>query len=105
MSLAGSLHLLLHILVPFCLARGLAGSHWRKAFALMLATWLVDLDHLLATPLYDPERCSIAVHPLHRWFVWPLYLLMSLWPKSRWLGIGLLVHMALDGSDCLRQRG
>ena len=31
----------------------------------MLATWLVDLDHLLAEPVFDPERCSVGFHPLH----------------------------------------
>jgi len=31
----------------------------------MVATILVDLDHLLATPIFDPERCSIGFHPLH----------------------------------------
>ena len=29
------------------------------------ATMLVDLDHLLATPLYNPDRCSLGFHPLH----------------------------------------
>ena len=32
----------------------------------MIATMLVDIDHLLATPIYDPLRCSIGYHPLHQ---------------------------------------
>ena len=27
--------------------------------------WLIDLDHLLADPVYAPDRCSIGFHPLH----------------------------------------
>ena len=26
---------------------------------------LVDLDHLLATPIFKENRCSINFHPLH----------------------------------------
>ena len=32
----------------------------------MLATMVVDLDHLLADPILDPQRCGIGFHPLHR---------------------------------------
>ena len=28
---------------------------------------VVDLDHLLAEPVYDAARCSIGFHPLHTW--------------------------------------
>ena len=33
----------------------------------MMATMLVDLDHLFADPIYDPDRCSIGFHPLHQY--------------------------------------
>jgi hypothetical protein len=26
---------------------------------------IVDVDHLLADPIYDPNRCSIGFYPLH----------------------------------------
>jgi hypothetical protein len=102
-SLAAFIHLILHGLVPLLLAVCFARRRWRSAWLLMMATLLVDLDHLLATPLYDPERCSITYHPLHRWYLWPAYGLLLAWPRTRWLGVGLLCHMLLDAGDCARQ--
>ena len=70
----------------------------------MIATMLVDLDHLLAQPMYDPNRCSIGFHPLHTWPAILVYVALT-WPKkTRWLGLGLLIHMALDGLDCAWMR-
>ena len=75
---------------------------WRLVFGIMLATLLVDLDHLLAVPVYAANRCSIGFHPLHTAPAIFLYVVM-LWPRStRLVGIGLLTHMLLDGIDCLR---
>lgn len=67
----------------------------------MLATMLVDLDHLLASPVYDPARCSMGFHPLHQWPAILVYALIVLVRPLRLLGIGLLIHMLLDGLDCL----
>jgi len=66
----------------------------------MMATILVDLDHLLASPIYDPERCSIGFHPLHHPYMIILYILLCLPKKTRLIGIGLVIHMALDALDC-----
>ena len=66
---------------------------------------LVDVDHLLATPIYDPLRCSINFHPLHGFLPIGLYALLSLWPPSRLVGLGLLIHMALDSVDCYVNQG
>ena len=66
----------------------------------MVATMLVDLDHLVANPIYDPERCSIGFHPLHKlWFV-AFYIVLCFVPKTRFVGLGLSIHMALDAIDC-----
>lgn len=66
----------------------------------MIATLLVDVDHLLANPIYDPSRCSIGFHPLHQlWFI-VAYMALCFVPKVRLIGIGLIVHMALDTIDC-----
>jgi hypothetical protein len=59
------LHLVLHALVPLLVAWIFFRNRWQRAWAIMLATMLVDLDHLLADPIYDPDRCSIGFHPLH----------------------------------------
>ena len=66
----------------------------------MMATMLVDVDHLLATPIYDPSRCSIGFHPLHELLPITLYVVFCLAPKLRYIGVGLVLHMILDGMDC-----
>ena len=94
-------HIGLHFLVPALYARMVYADRWRYAFLVMMATMLVDLDHLLADPLYDPNRCSIGFHPLHTSPAIAGYGLMLLLPKLRLVGIGLLIHMLLDTTDCL----
>jgi len=100
MGLRAVLHLLLHLLVPGAVARVFFRTRWRHAWLVMLATMAVDLDHLLATPLYDPNRCSIGFHPLHTAPAIALYVALAAWPRTRLVGVGLLIHMALDGVDC-----
>lgn len=70
----------------------------------MLAAMLVDLDHLLADPVYDPNRCGIGFHPLHTAQAIAGYALLSILPPTRLIGVGLVIHMALDLSDCGVQR-
>ncbi len=94
------LHLLLHFLVPAFVAGAFFRPEWRKAFLVMIGTMLVDIDHLLANPIYDPERCSIAFHPLHTYWAIGFYVLLCFPKQSRLVGIGLLIHMALDSLDC-----
>lgn len=104
MSIAGSIHLLLHLLVPGAVAWLFWRRQWRRAWAVMLATMLVDLDHLLAEPIYDPGRCSIGFHPLHTAPAVAIYGVMAAWHRTRLIGVGLLLHMALDLLDCGVQR-
>lgn len=94
------LHIALHFLVPGLVARVAYPKRFWRAFLAMSATILVDLDHLLADPIYDPNRCSIGFHPLHTWPAVVAYLGLLFFPKVRWIGIGLLIHMALDTLDC-----
>lgn len=101
MTISGTLHLVLHLLVPLLVARLAAPKAWRRAFWIMVGTMVVDLDHLLATPIYDPQRCSLDFHPLHSPWACALYLALALFPKTRWVGLGLVLHMILDGIDCL----
>lgn len=79
-------------------------SHWRKAWLVMLATMLVDVDHLLADPIYDPNRCSIGFHPLHTAPAIASYVALSVPPTTRVIGLGLVIHMGLDATDCWVQR-
>lgn len=95
---------LVHMFLHFALPAAVAGIAYRKQFLkamlIMLASMLIDLDHLLADPVYDPGRCSIGFHPLHQYPLFLVYALAALWPKTRLIGIGLLIHMFLDGIDC-----
>ncbi|MDH4109269.1 MAG: DUF6122 family protein [Gammaproteobacteria bacterium] len=94
------LHLVLHVAVPAAIAWIFFRERFVKAWLAMLAGLVVDVDHLFADPVYDPGRCSIGFHPLHRYPVIGVYALLAAWPRLRSFGIGLIVHMALDGIDC-----
>ena len=100
LSLGIVLHYVCHLLVPGLFARLLFSESWKKAWLIMLATMVVDLDHLLADPLFDPDRCSIGFHPLHSYPAIGVYLLMLLFPKVRVVAVGLLFHMLTDALDC-----
>lgn len=99
------LHILLHFLVPALVARVLFPKKWTMALAVMVATMIVDLDHLLADPIYDPNRCSIGFHPLHQPWIILLYGALCFSQKTRWVGLGLVIHMALDSIDCQMTNG
>jgi len=99
-----TLHLVLHVLVPAIVARRFHAPQWKKAFLVMVGTMLIDLDHLFADPIYDPNRCSIGFHPLHLYALLPVYAALTAWRKTRLIGLGLTIHMLLDGVDCLWMR-
>ncbi len=96
-----ALHLLLHFIVPGLVARLGYRDHFWKAWLTMLAGMVIDLDHFLATPLYDPNRCSLSAHPLHSPPAILAYVILTAIPRTRIFGVGLLIHIALDGLDCL----
>ena len=95
------LHVAAHFLVPALIARFGFPERRLRAWLWMVGTMLVDLDHLVADPIYDPNRASLGFHPLHAWWLQPVYVALALWPRTRLVGIGLVVHMALDGIDGL----
>ncbi len=95
------IHYFLHLIFPGLIAYFFFKKNWKRAYVIMLLTILVDLDHLLAKPIFDPCRCSIGFHPLHSYAAIGLYLILLLHPKSRIAAIGLLTHMATDSIDCL----
>ena len=68
----------------------------------MISTMIVDIDHLLATPIYQADRCSINFHPLHSYFAIAIYFVMSFLKRPlNIVGIGLVLHMFADYCDCL----
>lgn len=93
-------HLVLSFLVPAILVALFYRNTWKLAYPIMLAGMVVDIDHLLANPIYDPGRCSIGFHPLHEPWCILLYIGLCFFPKTRLIGIGLTVHMTLDAIDC-----
>jgi hypothetical protein len=94
------IHMSLHLLVPLAVAAIAYRPQFWKALGIMMATMLVDLDHLLANPIFDPCRCSIGFHPLHTWPAIIVYAVLVLPPRTRLIGLGLVIHMALDQVDC-----
>ncbi|MEM9674152.1 MAG: DUF6122 family protein [Cyclobacteriaceae bacterium] len=96
------IHYFLHLGFPVIIALIFFKSNWKKAYGLLLATMLVDLDHLLATPVFQADRCSIGFHPLHTFYAMGVYLLLFFFSGPwRIIGIGLLLHMTTDFIDCL----
>ena len=95
------LHYGLHFLFPLVIAYWYAGKNWKSAYLILVLTMLVDLDHLLATPIFDPNRCSIGCHPLHSAWAILAYLLLLFPKKTRLVAIGLLFHMFTDWLDCM----
>ena len=71
----------------------------------MMIGIVIDLDHLMAQPIYDPGRCSIGFHPLHTMLPIALYLAMLAHEKTRLLGLGLCIHIVLDLLDCQLTNG
>ncbi len=62
---------------------------------------LVDLDHLLAKPIFSASRCSIGYHPLHSYFAIGTFIVLAFYGKTRILAVGLLLHMLTDFIDRL----
>jgi hypothetical protein len=99
-----AIHILLHFIVPAVVARCGYKDRWKQVLAIMLLTMIVDLDHLFATPVFSPDRCSIGFHPLHTWPAILFYGVLTAVPLSRIIGLGLIIHMALDALDCFWMR-
>ena len=94
-------HYFLHFVFPGLIAFFFFRKTWKRTYLVFLLTMLVDLDHLLATPVFSPCRCSIGFHILHDWIAISAYVLMLFHPKLRVIAIGLLMHMGTDSIDCL----
>jgi hypothetical protein len=66
----------------------------------MLSGWLIDLDHFLADPVYDPDRCSLGFHPLHTAPAVAGFGLLLIPRATRLVGLGIFIHLGLDLLDC-----
>lgn len=71
------------------------------AYLIMMCGMLIDLDHLVANPMFDPNRCSINFHPLHTYYAMIVYVALLFFKKTRLIGLGLVIHMIADTADCV----
>jgi hypothetical protein len=100
MTLKFFIHYGIHFIVPLLIAILFFREKWKIVYLIFLATMLVDLDHLLATPIFEPNRCSIDFHPLHTYYAIAIYFVLFFFKKTRVVAIGLLIHMLADYTDC-----
>ncbi len=98
------IHYSLHFFLPLLIAFWFFRKDWKKVYLIMLLTMIVDLDHLLADPIYQADRCSINFHPLHSYYAIAVYIIMVFLQRPfNIIGIGLLLHMLTDFTNCLIQ--
>jgi len=95
------LHYGIHFIVPLFIAYFFFKEYRLKAALILLAGIILDVDHVLATPIFDPMRCSINFHPLHTYWAIIIYIMMAFFEKTRIWGIAFLIHMLADVVDCL----
>lgn len=96
------IHYFLHLVFPLFIALLFFRKEWKKAYLIFLGTMLIDLDHLLADPVFQADRCSIHFHPLHSYYAAGFYFLLLFFRKPfNIIGIGLLFHLITDLTDCL----
>lgn len=103
MSLSFLFHMILHVTVPLAIAWFAYRDQFKKAFLIMLAGIAIDVDHLLVTPILDPDRCSVGFHLLHSYWMCAVYLVLAVYRKTRLVGLGLVIHIVLDAAECFRQ--
>jgi len=100
MLLRTCVHYGLHFIFPLLIAFLVYRKQWKMTYFIFILVMFIDLDHLLATPIFDPNRCSINFHPLHSYYAITVYAGFLLFKKTRILGIALLLHILADTVDC-----
>ena len=94
-------HYFLHFGAPLFIAFFCFRKERQKTYIIFLLTMLIDLDHLIANPIFDSNRCSINFHPLHSYYAIGIYMVLAFFKRPlNIIGIGLLLHMLTDYSDC-----
>ena len=95
------LHYGIHLLLPVIIGVLAYPGQRLKAVLILLSGLLIDLDHLLADPVFDPNRCSIGFHPLHSYLAIGIYAALLIPSRTRIFGIALMIHILADSVDCL----
>jgi hypothetical protein len=94
------LHYGIHFLLPVIIGYIFYKGRRTEAILIMLGGIVIDLDHLLANPVFDPARCSIGFHPLHTYWAIAFYTVLLIPSKTRIYGLALLIHILADLADC-----
>ncbi len=95
------LHYGIHFVLPLVIGMTVFKEHRWKMILILLSGILIDIDHLLASPIFDPDRCSIDFHPLHSYWAIGIYVILLIPSRTRIWGIALLIHILADTVDCL----
>ncbi|HAN19411.1 MAG: hypothetical protein A2X13_01935 [Bacteroidetes bacterium GWC2_33_15] len=95
------IHYGMHLVFPILIAFVFFRKDFLKASLIMLLANLIDIDHILASPVFDPTRCSIGFHLFHSYYAIGIYFFMLFIPKTRFVSIGLTLHILTDFIDCL----
>ncbi|HAE43005.1 MAG TPA: hypothetical protein DCG34_08840 [Clostridiales bacterium] len=84
-------HIGLSLLVAFFL-----GLSQRDMYYFVGAN-IIDIDHLLSDPVYDPTRNSFESHIIHHnWLPVSFVSVLLTLTKYKWFGLGILFHFFLD---------
>lgn len=100
MSIQFMIHYGFHFIVPILIAVFFFKNRWKVVAIIFIATMLVDVDHLFATPIFEANRCSINFHPLHSYIAIGFYAIGAFVKKTQLIAVGLLLHMLADAVDC-----
>lgn len=94
------MHYGIHFILPIIIGLFFFKEHRLKIILILLAGIVLDLDHLWADPIFDPDRCSINFHPLHQYWAIIGYFILLFFSKTRIFGIAFLIHILADTVDC-----
>ncbi|WP_378176592.1 DUF6122 family protein [Aquimarina sp. SS2-1] len=95
-----SIHYGFHFVVPLLIALIFFPKRWNKVYLIFLSAMFIDLDHLFANPIFDPNRCSIGFHFLHSFYAIFCYGLLLIPKNTKIIGFALLWHILTDLLDC-----
>jgi hypothetical protein len=93
-------HYGIHFIVPFLIGFYFFKEHRLRIILILLSGILIDVDHFIASPIFDTNRCSIDFHPFHSYWAIGVYVLLMSFRKTRIVGIALLIHILADAVDC-----
>ncbi|MFI2742374.1 DUF6122 family protein [Zhouia sp. PK063] len=95
------IHYGIHFIGPVIIAALFYRNNFWKSLLILEAGILIDIDHLWANPIFDPNRCSINFHLFHQYYFIIFYIALLFYKPTRIFGIALLVHILADITDCL----